>query len=92
MQFSLAEEFKYILEFAEVAEFYFEVCRQQLRCLWTAYCIHSNYDCDTGAYDSDLTQIWQALAERDDIFNDDSNPWHNINFEEFDMFMGELLS
>ena len=40
-------EFMYLRAYAEQSSFDEEVCRDQLRMLWTAYCLHHNLDVDT---------------------------------------------
>lgn len=65
-----------------------ELCRKQLRSLWTAYCICNHYEVDTGTYDSDIAKVWDAVIENrkvlgsEDIFDD---------FDCFDEFMCEEL-
>lgn len=85
-------EFAYILDFAKTTDFYYEVTRDQLRSLWTAYCIHCKYECDTYSYDTQLSQIWDVISKREGVKSDEICPWSDGNFDLFDMFMGELLS
>lgn len=65
-----------------------ELCRKQLRSLWTAYCIYNDYEVDTAPYDSDIAKVWDAVIENRtvlgsrDIFDD---------FDCFDDFMCEEL-
>lgn len=77
-------ELKAICKFAEEeADFFFDVCKRQLRSLWTAFCIHSGYECDTRGYDNDLREVWEAVKQNK------SNPWDDgVNGEEvwFDLF------
>ena len=40
-------EFNYMLAFVVESSFENELSRDQLRCLWTAYCFHNNLDADT---------------------------------------------
>ena len=77
------DELQYILTFAAEEDFFFEVVRKQLRSLWTAYCIHKRYECDTAAYDMALEWVWAKV-----LFNK-SNPWQDDEVEEmigFDLF------
>lgn len=65
-----------------------ELCRKQLRSLWTAYCICNDYAVDTAPYDRDIAKVWDAVIENrkvlgsEDIFDD---------FDCFDDFMCEEL-
>lgn len=80
-------ELDFIAEFIHNNDFDDEICRDQHRSLWTAYCIHNGYECDTYSYDSRLTQIWEELSGWKAI------TWcpEAIGFNGFDLFMGELL-
>ena len=72
------KEFAYILQFVKEAEDLDTnmVARQQLRSLWTAYCLHAGYDADTAAYDEHLSRLWdEVISHRDiegsnDVFDD----------------------
>lgn len=85
----MPQELRYIVEFVKDTDFDYDVCRKQLRSLWTAYCLHSDYECDTAGYDSDLLIIWNALEKNT------SCPWNDdeeegiIGFELFDSYMCE---
>lgn len=58
------EEYGYLLEFVESSEDIGSVLSmQQLRCLWTAYCLHENIDVDTVEYDNMMTEIWFVIQE-----------------------------
>lgn len=48
-------EFNYMLAFVVESSFENELSRDQLRCLWTAYCFHNNLDADTYEYESPLS-------------------------------------
>lgn len=81
-------EMAFMLSFARLEDFFYEVNRKQLRSLWTAYCIRNNYEPDTRRYDNDINWIWQSLQENS------SCPWHDdeegvIGFELFDLYMCE---
>ena len=69
-------EMKYLKEFVRQGCFDEELGRDQLRCLWTAYCLHHRLDADTSGYDNDLMELWNTTAEdepetadRDDFIN-----------------------
>lgn len=74
-------ELKYLRQFAFESCFDTEVCRDQLRSLWTAYCFHHNLDVDTADYDQDLRVVWEAAAE----VERETADWSN--FDSFDQFM-----
>lgn len=84
-------ELKAICKFAEEEDFSFDICIQQLRSLWTAFCLHSDYECDTRRYDTDLREVWEAVKRNE------SNPWkddaHSEEawFDSFDSFMCEEI-
>ena len=52
------DELSFMLRFAETAFLSEQVCADQLRSLWSAYCIHDDLDMDTGEYDHDLSELW----------------------------------
>lgn len=64
------------------------LAREQLRCLWTAYCILYDIEPDTKYYDVGINEIWNAvisnrkLVSSNDVFDD---------FECFDLWMGAML-
>ena len=84
---NLRAEFKYLLDFAKSADFFYKAQRSQLRSLWTAYCFHADMDVDTRGYDEDLRQIWESLPEnREEDSGEDF-----ATFEKFDDFMCVVL-
>jgi len=86
---SFEDEFQYILEFAKKEDFFFAATQKQLKSLWTAICLHNNYECDTAAYDIRILRIWEVLSKNK------SCPWKNDEeegiggFDLFDNFMCE---
>lgn len=58
-------EMRYLKEFARQSCFDEELSRDQLRCLWTAYCLHHGLDADTSGYDRDLLELWNVTAEEE---------------------------
>lgn len=88
----MMEELEFILNFIKRTDFGYDVCRKQLRSLWTAYCFHTDIECDTRKYDNDIRTVYSTLEKNT------SYPWSDIEddgiigFELFDMFMGEELS
>ena len=63
------QEFEFIVDFIKEADFGYDVCRRQLRSLWTAYCLHNGYDCDTLQYDISLNEVWASIIQNN------SCPW-----------------
>ena len=51
-------EMEYLKEFARQGCFDEELSRDQLRCLWTAYCLHHGLDADTSGYDNDMPYLF----------------------------------
>lgn len=78
-------ELKYLKKFAEQSYLGVAVFREQLRCLWTAYCLHNCWDCDTSTYDNDLLALWQSVAEN----GPDTEDWDD--FDSFDLYMCRYL-
>lgn len=40
-----------------------ELYSEQLRSLWTAYCLHHSLLVDTREYDSELLELWMTIEE-----------------------------
>lgn len=76
-------ELDYLKNFARESHLDEDLCRDQLRCLWTAYCFHRNIDVDTSRYDEDLQELWEVVDEPD------CDDWHD--FDTFDNFMCRYL-
>jgi hypothetical protein len=81
----IQEELRYIHQFAVSSDFEFDVCRDQIRALWTAYCLHHGLDVDTAKYDADLLSVWNVVS----AFEEDTGDWGD--FDSFDDFMCEHL-
>lgn len=79
-------ELQYLIAFVKGAFFEADVCCQQLRSLWTAYCLHQNLDVDTRMYDNDLMMIWETV---EDTGEEDTMHWGN--FDSFNDYMCEFL-
>ena len=61
-----------------------DLTKEQFRAVWTTYCIMLNLNPDTAEYDNKLLEVYDSY-------------WCFSNFsvdsyEEYDLFMGELLS
>lgn len=80
-----SEELSYINAFVFENSFYEEIARDQLRILWTAYCLHHGLDADTKGYDDDLSRIWEAICDAEC----DTADWSV--YESFQQFMCRYL-
>ena len=78
-------EMKYLKEFTRQNCFDGETIRDQLRCLWTAYCFHHGLDVDTLGYDNDLFGLWDTLVEEES----ETEGWRD--YDSFDNFMCKYL-
>ena len=78
-------EYQYLKAFARESSFDDELCRDQLRSLWTAYCFHQELTVDTAGYDSDLLELWNEMSE----IGDGTSEW--AGYDGFDAFMCRYL-
>lgn len=78
---SKKRELDYLKDFTREACFDAEVCHDQLRSLWTAYCLHNDLAVDTSDYDSDILELWSVVS----LGEDDTADWGD--FDSFDDFM-----
>lgn len=78
-------EFKFMVSFAAESCFDEDIYRDHFRMLWTVYCIHHGLDVDTAGYDSDLRELWEAVAADEE----DTADWSDL--DRFDTFMGRYL-
>lgn len=76
-----SRELQYIISFAERGCFDTELACNQLRGLWTAYCLHHDLEVDTSVYDGDLQSVWAQVA----AVESDTAYWGN--YCSFDNFM-----
>jgi len=79
-------EYEYILNFANSGTFDYEDNSdlKTLRVLWTAYCLHKDYDADTANYDSGVSEIYSKLGEKTPDFDEKG-------FDKFDRYMCKYL-
>lgn len=77
------EEFEYLLKFAGEADLSEEVLRLQLKSLWSAYCLHKNFDADTLQYDLACRDLWEKVEEKD------TSCWSD--FDSFENYLCEYL-
>jgi len=82
---SRVAEQEYMMAFARENCFDSEVCCDQLRSLWTAYCLHHNLDPDTAQYDNAAYNLWEAVEA-----TEPNNAFYS-NFDSFDNFMCKEL-
>lgn len=68
-------------KFAGEESFEDEHTRDQLRALWTAYCLHHNLSADTFEYDCNLQELWDVVADTEPETAD----WSD--FDSFENFM-----
>ena len=79
-------EYEYILECIESSEDLDEmIVMQQLRCLWTAYCLHQNLDVDTAEYDNRMMEMWNVMQENE------SAPYSSLEYGRFYNVMSKYL-
>lgn len=78
-QINSSAELNYMCQFVAGYGIDDEVSRNQLRTLWTAYCLHQDVNVGTGQYDSTLWEIWRVVQKNlsaeskwsvFDVFND----------------------
>lgn len=63
-------DFNFLVGFvseAEPGEWENITCCNQLKALWTAYCIIESMDVDTARYDKELEQLWEAVISTMEI-------------------------
>ena len=84
-QMNRLRELSWINSFVSEGFFNDGTSANQLRALWTSYCLHHNLDADTEDYGEDLRGIWQALQSSGSTL-----PYWN-NFENFNNFMTSHL-
>ncbi len=75
-------EFLFLLNFVQqnCLDLDEERCRDHLRMLWTAFCLHQDFDPDTRDYDVCLLELWAAIQET----GNGASVWEDKeNFENF---------
>lgn len=78
-------EYLYLKAYVEQSCFDEDICRDRLRMLWTAYCLHHELFVDTSEYDRDLTELWSKMSE----IGDGTSDWNS--YSSFDFFMCRYL-
>ena len=76
----ISAEFDFLTGYAVESFFDEEICRDRLRMLWTAFCLHHGLDVDTHVYDCYLSELWERLRET----GDGTSEWSGFDgFETF---------
>lgn len=75
-------EFDFILDFIKEnitnkEDFNNTLVIQQLRSLWTAYCLHQDCNVDTGWYDSSIITIWSEIVANCGLSSDEYERFYN---------------
>ncbi len=81
----ISAEFNFLTSYAVESYFDEEICRDRLRILWTAFCLHHGLDADTHIYDCYLSELWKQMQET----GDGTSEW--ADFDGFEMFMCKYL-
>lgn len=80
------KEFEFILKFAECSDdLYPPRVIQQLRCLWTAFCLHHSLGVNMRKYDSKMSELWNAMRENAYC------PYSSLEYERFYNAMSKFL-
>jgi len=81
----ISAEFDFLTGYAVESFFDEEICRDRLRMLWTAFCLHHGLDVDTHVYDCYLSELWERLRET----GDGTSEWSG--FDGFETFLCKYL-
>ncbi len=82
-------ELQFIRDFVADACFENDICCDQLRSLWTAYCLRHDLIVDTYEYDQSIMDIWNVIEDAGGGGEQDTAFWSN--FDSFDDFMCAYL-
>lgn len=85
------EGFEFVLDFIKEADFGFDVCQEQLRYLWTTYCLRNDQYPDTYDYDNDIRDLYRIVNQNTTNCWVNSSEYNTDGFEEFDKFMCQFL-
>lgn len=87
---TMQDELNFVIGFAagdaSEGNFVYKLNREQLRALWTAFCLHNKCNPDTLAYDIAIAAIWNKVLQQK------PRPACWSSFKKFDLYMGSLLS
>ena len=78
-------ELELVRRFAREQTLDTEFGREQLRCQWTAYCLHNELEVDTREYDQALMELWEAVSATE------TGPAGWNRFSDFDGFMCRFM-
>lgn len=81
----ITAEFEFLMDYAVESCFDEEICRDRLRMLWTAFCLHHDLDVDTHVYDCYLSELWRTMER----FEKETPDWPD--FDSFELFMCKYL-
>ena len=79
------DDFEFVRKFARSVDFGVEIWAEQLKAVWTAFCLRWDVIVDTGEYDLMISKIHTALTESQTAGKDCPE------FDEFDSYMCGLL-
>ena len=79
-------ELGYIYSFVDEGSFDEELARDQLRVLWTSFCLHQDIDVDTYQYDAILVCMYNYM-DLDEMT--DTADWSD--YESFNNYMSKYL-
>lgn len=80
---NLWDEYNFLLHFAEYNCFHDSHRQNQFRALWTAFCIHADWEADTESYDNVMAELWNQVGGK---------PGSWLDFNSFDNYMCEFLA
>lgn len=89
MNHARESELQFIREFITGACFENDICCDQLRSLWTAYCLRYDLIVDTAGYDNDILALWNTMEDVDNGGEPEMAFWSD--FDSFDNFMCAYL-
>lgn len=81
----ITAEFKFLTNYAVERCFDEEICRDRLRMLWTAFCLHHGLDADTHVYDCYLSELWRTMEK----LEQETPDWSD--FSSFELSMCKYL-
>lgn len=82
---SQSDESKFMAEFIQQSILKEELFRNQLRMLWTAYCLHQSAPVGSGTFECGLMYLWGVLQKD----NSGAAGWGS--YEGFEEFMSAYL-
>lgn len=86
---NLNKEFEYIICFIRESDLSEGIVRQQLRALWTAFCLHWGIDCDTAMWDRYMSAL---ISEIKKLPEDRKASGSLASPKQADLYLGTFLS